>query len=454
MKDILAIDIGTTTFKMGIFSPDLRIKCEASRDYEVNLYDQGKADIEPEKWWHALKSCCLELKPFLKNVHVVSFSVTTPGLVPMSEDGTALGPAILFFDRRSQKQAAEIRDRVGEERFLKIACNLPVTGGSSLCSIIWIRENQPEVWEAAEKFGHTNTYMVKRFTGNWIIDPSTISITGLYNTQKNDLSWNNEVLEKAELPASKLPELMHSYQKAGTILPDIADELGLPKACVVLCGGNDAVLAGLSAGLREPGEIVDIAGTCEIISVCLDRPYGSPNYNIRCHVIPDRWVTLFVLNTGGKALEWFHSVFCQDMDKNTFFNIYLPEVIQQFIQSANIDRLEKELPIYTPYLQGSRYSLKPLTAGFDGLNLEINREKFLLGLLKGNLQYLGGHLKEVSQFLSLKKEIITTGGGAKIKGMNELKKMWTGDFTYKYQDQSSLLGAAMLGNFYQTKQFI
>ena len=106
----------------------MKLICETSRDYEVNLYDQGKADIEPEKWWQALKSCCDELRSHLTNVGVISLSVTTPGLVPIASDGTALGPAILFFDRRSQEQARIIRERVGEAFFIEEACNLPVSG--------------------------------------------------------------------------------------------------------------------------------------------------------------------------------------------------------------------------------------------------------------------------------------------------------------------------------------
>ena len=66
MRDILAIDVGTTGFKMGVFAPDLTKKTEASRRYDVNIYDQGKADIEPEKWWRALQECCVELKESLE----------------------------------------------------------------------------------------------------------------------------------------------------------------------------------------------------------------------------------------------------------------------------------------------------------------------------------------------------------------------------------------------------
>ncbi|MCX6376959.1 MAG: FGGY family carbohydrate kinase [Armatimonadetes bacterium] len=113
-RDILAIDVGTTALKLGVFTPDLQQKSEATRAYEVNLYGQGRADIEPEKWWSALLSCCAEVTQHLGNVGVVAMSVTTPGLTPMAADGRAIGPAILFFDGRSNAQAAAIRTAVGQ----------------------------------------------------------------------------------------------------------------------------------------------------------------------------------------------------------------------------------------------------------------------------------------------------------------------------------------------------
>jgi sugar (pentulose or hexulose) kinase len=140
-RDILAVDVGTIAFKIGVFGPDLQRTCETSREYQINLYDHGKADIEPEKWWQALKDCCVEIKEFLPKAGIVSFSVTTPGLVPMDENGNALGLAILMLDGRAHKQAREIRQLVEEEKFLRETCHLPVSGGSSLCSILWIKEN-------------------------------------------------------------------------------------------------------------------------------------------------------------------------------------------------------------------------------------------------------------------------------------------------------------------------
>ena len=449
-RDILAVDVGTTALKLGVFSRGMEKRCGATRRYDVHVYGQGRADIEPSKWWQALRECCREIAAFLKPVGVLSLSVTTPGLLPMAEDGMPLGPAILFFDGRSHEQARAIRKAVGEEKFLRETCNLPVSGGSSLCSILWIREQQPEVWDAAVKFGHTNTHMVKRLTGNWAIDPSTVSISGLYNTARNDLQWNRDVLEITGIPQGKLPDLMQSYEPAGTILPEMAAELGLPRDCVVLCGGNDAVLSALSAGITGNGDINNVCGTCEITSVCVDSPISSPNFNIRCHAIPGRWLTFFILNTGGKALEWFYSVFCRDLTESQFYGHYIPETLCAFFDSGDCDRREAELPQYAPFLGGSRYSTERLTAAFTGVSLETTRDDLLLALIRGNAVYQGEHLREVAGLVKLGRRVTTTGGGANIRGYLEVKKRWTGDFDYDYRDQSSLDGAAMLGRFYLT----
>ena len=372
MRDILAIDVGTTRFKAGVFAPDLTPRSYTSRSYDANFYDRVKADIDPKKWWEALRSSCSELRGFLPNVGVLALSVTTPGLVPMNEDGDALGPAILFLDGRSHEQARQIRARVGEDYFLETACNLPVSGGSSLCSILWIQQNQPDVWRATAKFGHCNTYLVKRLTGSWAIDPSTISITGLYNTSRNDLTWNARVLDCAGIPDSKLPPVLESHRRVGGILPEVAAELGLPADTAVLCGANDAVLAALSGGVADSGDIGTTHGTCDISYVCTDHPTRSRNYNIRCHVLPGRWLTFCVLNTGGKALEWFHSVFCADMTADEFFTGYIPSILTSFLDSGERDQTEEALPHYVPFLQGSRYCLEQRTAGFSGVTGGVN----------------------------------------------------------------------------------
>ena len=253
-----------------------------------------------------------------------------------------------------------------------------MSGGSSLSSILWFRDEQPEVWAEAAKFGHCNTYLVKRMTGRWAIDPSTVSITGLYNTARNDLTWNHDVLRLAGIPEDKLPPLLQSYEPVGRLLPAVADELGLPRDCTVLCGGNDAVLAALSGGLTEPGDINIISGTCDIANVCTDRPISSPDFNVRCHVVPGRWLTFFVLNAGGEALDWFHASPAASWATTSSTTSTSRACSTAFLEDPDPDAREAELPAYVPYLGGSRYSLERLTAGLSGLTLETTRDDLLL----------------------------------------------------------------------------
>jgi len=381
---------------------------------------------------------------------VVALSVTTPGLTAMAADGTALAPAVLFLDGRSHAQSAAIRRLVGERRFLAETCNLPVSGGSSLSSILWFRDERPEIWDSAAMFGHCNTYLVKRMTGRWAIDPSTTSITGLYNTSADNLTWNRAVLRFAGISEERLPPLLRSHEAVGPLLPSVAAELGLPSQCRVLCGANDAVLAALSGGLTAPGDINLVSGTCDIVNVCTDRPVASPDFNVRCHVLPGRWLTFFVLNAGGAALDWFHRVACSEQDDDEFYDEYVPGVLESFFHGADPKAREAQLPGYVPYLAGSRYALEPLTAGFSGLTLETSRDDLLLSIVRGNAQYLRGHLAAVADLVPVSRRVGISGGAARIRGMLDARRRWTGDYDYVFQDQSSLLGAAMLGQICQS----
>ncbi len=449
---ILAADVGTSTLKVGVYSIDQILIATASRSYQMNVHDKGMVDIDPSLWWSAFLEVCHELKPHLKAVKVISLSVNTPGLSTMDEDGRPLFPSILHLDGRSREQALKIRRLVGEERLLELACNLPVSGGSSLASILWIRDNHPEIYSRG-RFGHTNTFMIKQLTGEWGIDPSTTSITGLYNTARNDLTWNDEVLNLTGLDPAKLPKLHHSFTPVGTLQKEIVEQFGFPPDCVVLCGGNDAVLATLSTDLIKPGDICTTNGTTDITLVILDKPLRSREFNIRCHVLPGLWVTFFVLNTGSIAFDWFYREFCREMSVDDYYEKYIPTVLADFFQQPDLDQADAELPGYTPFLQGSRYSLERLTASFNGLSMETTREKLLLGLVKGNTAYTGTHLKDLGKMIHLNETIHLTGGGAKISGIAVAKRRWQGDFNYEIVEQSSLIGAVKLAQGYLKDEF-
>jgi sugar (pentulose or hexulose) kinase len=92
--------------------------------------------------------------------------------------------------------------------------------------------------------------------------------------------------------------------------------------------------------------------------------------------------------------------------------------------------------------------MEQLKASFTGVTLETTRQDLLLSIIRGNALYHREHLKEVAGKVKLGRKVTTTGGGAKIRGYIDAKKRWTGDFDYEYREESSLDGAAMLGQFH------
>ena len=438
---ILAVDVGTTGMKMGVFqavNKTLGPVRQFSQEYEVNIYNDGLfGDIEQEKWKQAFISGCKAMEDVTGRVDVISLSGTTPGLTAMDKNGEALYPAILMLDQRSRKQARFIIDTIGKEHLLKTTANMPVAGGCSLASILWIKDNHPDIFKKTYKFGHSNTYIARWLTGAFAIDPSSASLTALYNTVANDLTWNEDIAAAFGLAPNRLPDIVPAYESVGRVTEPLARQLGFRKEPSVLIGGNDAVLAAYSVGIRNPGDIINVNGTCEIALVCLDRCLPSADYNIRAHVLPDRWLTLHVMNAGGKALDWFRELFCSELNAEQFYDHFLPSAIESWLERVSS-------VAYTPYLMGSRYSLEPLKAQLSGLTQQTTREEILAAIVRGLCEYQKAHLDDIGKNVSL-QDVIHVTGGATNPALIRAKSKWMRDCKYVYDEQSSMKGAALLG---------
>ncbi len=441
---ILSVDVGTTAMKMGVFEDrghDLELLKQFSREYDINTYNDGLfSDIEQKKWQLAFAAGCQELSDYMPEIDVIALSGTTPGLTAMDREGEALYPAILMLDQRSRPQAQRIIDTIGLEKLLNVTANMPVAGGSSLAGILWLKDNLPEVFNKTHVFGHSNTFMARWLSDKFAMDPSSASLTAMYNTVSNDLTWNKEILNEFDLETSRLPQLIAAYHSTGRMRASLAKEFGLKKEPPVLIGGNDAVLAAYSVGIRQPGEIFNINGTCEITMVCLAKCFASRNYNIRTHVLPQRWFSFYVMNAGGKALEWFKNLFCSEIAEEKFYTDFIPRALDTWLnRDSGVT--------YVPYLMGSRYSLEALKAEFRGLTQETSREELLAALVRGLCAYQRENLKEVAIEMPLAAEIIVSGGAVN-EALIRAKTRWMRNCSYRFETESSLKGAALLGQKY------
>ena len=238
--NILSVDIGTTAMKMGVFEErdnDLECLRQLSAEYAINTYNDGMfSDIEPQKWQQAFVNGCKSMADLMETVEVISLSGTTPGLTAMDQNGEALYPAILMLDQRSRPQAQAVIETIGIKALLECTANMPVAGGCSLAGILWIKENLPDVFRKTHIFGHSNTFMARWLSGKFAIDPSSASLTALYNTVANDMTWNAGIADCFDLALTRLPELIPAHKSTGRLNNKLASELGLRKEPAVIIG--------------------------------------------------------------------------------------------------------------------------------------------------------------------------------------------------------------------------
>jgi len=401
--------------------------------YAPRVISRDKVEIDAEVLWNALVQACGNLK-HKDRVHVITLATLCPSLLPMDADGKPLRPIILHLDRRSYRQAQWALKKVGEENFLNIAGNLPIPGGISATSLLWIRDHEPEIYAKRDVcFGHGVTFFLKRLTDRFVIDPSNASFTGLYDTVGYG-DWDERLYGPLEIDRRKLPDVLMSTAIAGELVDEAARILGLPKHIPVNIGANDTTCATVGAGVTEAGDIMNTSGTVEILVLCVDKPLVSKNHLLRTHAHSGRWLAMRTVGAGGASLEWFRDNFCKDMTKEAFYQEYLREVLTP--------NKAPEARFY-PYLTGDRHRIQRKSGAFTRLTLNTNRDDLLLALAHGIIAFQIESIAEWKKSVPMSNQIYHVGGGAS-DAYTGYKQSMLQDFRFVQLGETTLAGAAKL----------
>lgn len=353
----------------------------------------------------------------------------------MDRHGGALRNSIIHLDRRSYKQARKALRLFGRENFLRTTGNLPYPGGVSLTSLLWIKENEPEIFASAACFGHMDTFLRKRLVDRWLMDPTNASMTGLWETVAQG-GWNREIAGVFDIDRRKLPEVVWCDELIGELSRSAAGQLGMRSGIPLMMGGGDTACATYGAGGMEEGEILNIAGSNELLTVTMQSPFVDEKYNLRTHVIQNRWIG-FVITVSGIALEWFRSQFCRDMPQSAFYQDFLPAAL------ADPAPLETR---YAPYLSGDRYSMVQRRGAFTGLTLKTTRKDMLRDIVDGNTHRMYEMLAKLENKIPLKRKISLTGGGAS-RAVNEYKtRTWFKGYRLEEKKDCTLMGLFKLAS--------
>jgi xylulokinase len=429
---IFVVDVGTSSLKAAIMDRDLNIIEHAQGHYAYSVVENMGVEIDPEDIWNAFVKVARMFSSYADQIDVIALCTFCPAMTPMDAEGKALRNSIIHLDRRTYPQARRALKRVGEQRFLHITGNLPYPGGVSLTSLLWIQENEPDFFRSTTKFGHMNTFLMKRLVDRWLIDPTNASMTGFYETVVYG-DWSSEITEIFGINMEKLPDVVDCDQFVGGLTKTAAEALHLKAGTPVIMGGGDTACATYGAGGEDEGEILDIAGSSEILTVTLKTPYPSKKYNLRTHVLRDRWV-IFTITVGGIALEWFRAQFCRDMEKKTFYDQYLPEVLQE----------TNSTEVFHPHLSGNRFSMVQQKGVFSGLTLKTTREDLIRAVAKGVMKPMEVTLAECQKHIQLRKSVFLTGGGANEALKHYKEHTVFSGYTFTLRKECSLVGVAKL----------
>lgn len=397
---IIALDFGTSSLKGAILNEHCDVVVSSKVEYELILKEGNKVELDPDTLFKAFLHCVREFEEFLPQVELIAFDTLSPSVVFMDRNGEALYPVITHLDRRSRNQTKQILNRMGDE-FHKITGVLPFPGGVSITTILWMKENMPEVYSASHKIGHFNTYFYKKLTGEWVTDPVNASQMGLFETVGGQ-KWAKDICATFGIDISKLPEIVPAGTIVGKLCKEIADLTNLREGIPVAVGSNDAATAQVGAGNFSSGDVLNISGSSEILSILTDKPVIHKKYYLRNAVTPGLW-QIFAISTGGFAVDWFRRELCREMSKEEFYNEYITEVIEN-----NLARRPRVR--FLPYLAEDRHSLERKTGRFSGLTLATTREEMLMAVLVGMHEPVLRAFNLASQFLKLNNTIKLTGG--------------------------------------------
>lgn len=404
----MGVDIGTTSAKSVIVDESGKVISEHNSEYDVMTPYPGWAEQWPDVWLDAvLKVIKNSLKKSGLSPSKIK-GIAISGLyggsgVPVDENFEPLRPCIIWMDRRAQKETEWVKRNIPKDKIVSITGNY-VDSYYGFTKILWIKNNEPSVWDKVYKFITPKDFVIYKLTGNLVIDHSSAgNLGGLYDLKER--RWSNEMSEMLGIPVEKLPEcIVKSTEIAGYLKKDFSSVTGLLEGTPVIAGGIDAPVAQLSAGSVDPGEQVVMLGTSMCWGTLHEGEYISSSLVNFPYVVDDDSLiyTFGGGATSGAIVKWF---------KDNFGGSY--DVLNR--QASEIPAGSEGL-VVLPYFMGERSPIwDPKAKGMIfGLSLKHTRAHVYRAFLEGVAYSLRHNIEEAEKMgMNIPKKSFIVGGGAK-----------------------------------------
>ena len=386
MRYLLGVDLGTSGTKTVLFDETGKVIASKTVEYPLLQPKNGWAEQDPKFWYDAtiesVKAVLLQSKVNCDDVVALSIAGQMHGLVMLDKDGNVLRNAILWCDSRTQKQCDEITSLVGKQRLIEINAN-PALTGFTAPKILWVRENEPELYKKCTTILLPKDYVRYMLTGVKAMEISDASGTNLLDITNR--VWSDEILEKLNIDKNLMPPIIESSAVAGHITKEIAELTGLKEGTIVAGGAGDNAAAALGTGVCKEGDAFVTLGTSGVIFAHTNKPSIDPLGRVHtfCAAVKNSWTAMSCTLAAGLSLRWMRDELYtleKDIEAKKGNDVYN-------LMTANADTVPvgSDGLIYLPYLMGERSPvLDPNARGvFFGLTARHTKSHMTRAVLEG-----------------------------------------------------------------------
>ncbi|MBS1654017.1 MAG: gluconokinase [Bacteroidetes bacterium] len=377
MDYLIGIDIGTTHAKAVISDLKGKLINQIKDGYSVSESLPGYQEQSAEAVFQTVLKIITTATHSLKDkgeIKAIAFSAALHSIMAVDTKCQPLTPALTWADTRSTDYANQFR---GTEKGNQIArlTGTPIHPMSPLCKIAWMRDRLPDIYKSAHKFISIKEYLFYHLFGEYVVDYSIASASGLFNNQ--DLCWLPEALEFAGIDASKLSKPVSPFYVLPALQKEYADRFGLSSSTLFIAGASDGPLANPGSGTVLPNELALTIGTSGAIRK-LSSAAAKTSLLFSYLLDEKTYVKGGATNNGGNVIQWFIKTFT-DLDP------YDDEVINNLMgQAASIPEGSDGL-VFLPYIHGERAPVWNADARgiFFGIQSHHTRAHFMRSILEG-----------------------------------------------------------------------
>lgn len=443
---LIGVDIGTTSTKSVLFEKNGTVVYKSSVSYPLLSPTPAAAEQDPDEIFEAvLKS----LKKVIsraqgKPILCISFSAAMHSLILVDQNHSPLTRSITWADNRSAQWSSQLQASTQGQALYR-RTGTPIHPMSPLVKLLWLRHEQPKLFTQAARFISIKEYVFYKLFGQYIVDHSIASATGLFNLNRQD--WDLEALAIAGLEGQQLSTLVPTTHVLRGMRADYADLIGLPSATPVVIGANDGALANVGVGAIAPGVVATTVGTSGAARAVINQPQTDPDGILFCYALTqNRWVIGGAINNGGIALRWVRDQLA-DAEIDTA-RLLGQDPYDMLTAIAEVVRPGAEGLIFHPYLAGERSPLwdAHAKASFIGLGLHHNKAHMIRAVLEGVVYNLYLVLQTLQNTIGKAESIHAAGGFARSKLWRQmLADVFNREVVVPESYESSCFGAAILG---------